>query len=47
MGGWVNVGTSTRVWRGFVVFYEKVRKTTEKKVFVQRGSKNLLLQSIG
>jgi hypothetical protein len=35
--GWVDVGTSTRVWQRFVGFHEKVWKTAEKRFFVNRS----------
>jgi hypothetical protein len=34
---WVGVGTSTRVWRTFVGFHEKVWKTAGKRFLVSRS----------
>jgi hypothetical protein len=35
--GWVDVGTSTRVWWIFVGFNEKVGKIAEKRVLLNRS----------
>jgi hypothetical protein len=44
--GWAHVGTSTSVWRRFVGFHEKVRKTTEKKCFGQQISRRKVMEYI-